>query len=333
MLQSLIVGFGRAGKDLHFCCLQKVRRLCDEGIFGETVGVVDPRIRDAPSTDEVTLRLFYDVKEVRGFDPPSTVVHICTPPHDHLKRIHQLAEMGYTNFIVEKPLVTSMSEADALLRLQDRWQLDLCVVTAWLTSALTLWLKDLLISYRFGSPRQLRIVQNKPRFSRTLQDAGHTTAFDVELPHQVVLALYLGGQDVEVLDATYKDMQVATAIVPFMGMAHMTLKHATGLTSYLLSDLTAPARQRSVHMTFEEYVIEGTFPLSSAMAFSQVTVYDREHRVVETRSFEDDPLTVFLQECYKYYAGNGVKPASDLPLNLSAISVLSRAKALSGITD
>lgn len=332
MLQPLIVGFGKAGKNLHLHCLRKVRRLCmNENLLGETVGVVDPKLRCTDLGHNDSVRGFQDLVDVQGFDPASTVAHVCTPPSDHPVSIRQLAELGYTRIIVEKPLAASMSGAEEISQLQEQWHLDLLVVAVWLSSALTKRLKQLLASKKFGAPVQLTIEQCKPRFLRTMLDSGHTTAFDVELPHQVALALHLGGQRVQVLDAGYSDMHIGTTVVPFMGTARMTLRHSTGLISYLLSDLTARTRKRSVTLSFENHLVEGSFPASRRTSSSELTVYDRSQRVLEFGMLEDDPLTEFFQECYRYYAGSGDRPASDLAFNMRVVSSIGEAKLLSGI--
>lgn len=332
MFRSLIVGFGRAGEHLHLHCLRKARKLCmDEGLFSEIVGVVDPKIVSSTYLRDGSIYMFHDLLDVRGFDPLSTVVHICTLPIDHLTTIRKVAELGYTKIIVEKPLAISLRGLEETIQLQERWHLDLLIVANWLSSSLTKSLKDLLDSNKFGHLCQLAIEQHKPRFLRTLRDSGHTTAFDVELPHQVALALYLAGQGIQVIDAACTDMQCGTMIIPYMGTARMTMLHDSGLKSFLFSDLTAQTRKRCVRLSFKNHLVEGCFPAAADVSYSRLRVYDCDHQVLETKLLADDPLTTCFQEYYRYYKRYGHKPVSDLSFNTIVVSAMTQAKVLSGI--
>ncbi len=332
MFQSLIVGFGRAGNHLHLHCLRKARKLyLNEQIFGDIIGIVDPKIVPAAFVHEDTVRVFNDLMDVQGFDPALTVVHVCTPPADHLAVIRRIAGLGYTKIIIEKPMVMSMREVEEIRRLQEKWHLDLLVVAVWLSSALTKWLRDVVDSNRFGPLLQLTFEQHKPRFLRTLRDSGHTTAFDVELPHQVALALYLVGQEAQVIDAACTDMNLGAKAIPYMGGARMTMLHVRGAHSFLSSNLTAQSRRRFVKLSFRDHTVEGCFPASREISYSHLTVYDSHHNILESNRLDDDPLTTCFREYYSYYIRDDCRPVSDLHFNTIVISALTQARVLSGV--
>jgi predicted dehydrogenase len=331
MLKSLIVGFGRAGNHLHLHCLRKAHLLYgDAQIFSPVVGIVDP-IYKAEDVRDLGLQYYCQLEAVRGFDPESTVVHICTPPEDHLRTIRRVAELGYTRIIVEKPLAISPGEVAQIRSLQKKWDLDLLVVAVWLSSQLTSWLKQAVDTKRYGRLLDLTIEQHKPRFLRTFRDTSHLTAFEVELPHQVALAFYLAGQESQVLDASCAHMQLGNKTIPYMGNARMFMQHGSGVHSILFSNLMASARERFVKLVFHEHTILGYFPASRDIHYSDLTVYDENSRVLESQRLEDDPLTTCFREYYGYYLRDGHTPISNLEFNASAISAIAQAKRLSGV--
>ena len=328
--QSLIVGFGRAGRDLHLMCLRKAQNK-HKHLMSQRVGVVDPRIDYADVADG-TISFFRHLEEVSGFDPATTVVHICTPPGQHLAVLRQVSELGYTKILMEKPLVTSLDELDELVHLDAQRNLDILVVANWLSSSLTAQLKSLIDSGQFGPLESLEIEQHKPRFSRTLANPGHTNAFDVEMPHQTALALYLAGQHVEVIEAQISDMKVGSVIIPRMGMARLEFLHAGGVRSVLCSSLMAPYRKRSVKLTFAAHQVVGYYPASGDDSYSVIKHYDQEGHLLHSDVLEDDVLTNAFIEYYRYYSRSTSKPVSDLTFNTAVISTISQAKALCGIS-
>jgi predicted dehydrogenase len=338
MFRSLIVGFGKAGRDLHLRCLRKAQtRYRQEQLFDETVGIVDPRIAELNGGFSPThhppdgVPMFQSVAEVQGFDPVSTVVHICTAPIDHFTALQQVAEQGYTKIVMEKPLSPFRGELEDILRLSEERGLEILVVANWLSSSLTARLKALLNSNQFGSLLHLKSEQHKSRYFRTLHSPGHTTAFDVEMPHQVVLALYLAGQQVRVSAARSSAMQFGTITIPYMGSAQLKLVHANGNASFLYSDLTMHLRRRSVELHFDSHHVIGHYPTDADENYSRLTIYDSHGRMLETELLEDDSMTTCFLEFYRYYSGRGSKPISDLRFNMEAVSVLCQAKALCGI--
>lgn len=330
MLQALVVGFGKSGQELHLHCLRKMEKKSGhDSLIHKDIGIVDICLERLKHSNEPAIKAFCHLNEVEGFEPATTVVHVCTAPPDHLSTLRQIVERGYTKIIVEKPLVCSLRELEEVVRLQEKYSIDLIVVANWLSSSLTAKIKAILNSGQFGSLQLINIKQCKPRYTRTLDNYGHATAFDVELPHEAALALYLGGQeDVRVISAKSSDMRIAGAVIPHMGSARMKLQHATGIVSVLHSDLTAPVRKRSVELRFEKHIIVGYFPPSGDENYSQLFLYDEYRHILEISALEDDPLTACFIEYYLYFSGKGKKPVSDLSFNTATIRALCQAKAL-----
>lgn len=331
MLKTLIVGYGRAGEGLHLPCLRKARlRPGGAGLFADTVGVVDPVRASTSCHDAAGLARFENLAQVRGFDPAETVVHICTPPDSHLTALRQVTDRGYTRILVEKPLVPSERELDEVLALQE-YGCDILVVANWLHSTLTARLRGLLQSGRFGGLRHLRFAQHKPRFSRTLDSRGNDSAFDVELPHQVALALHLAGEWAEVLSARSTDLCVNGTTVPHMGSARITLLHSAGLASTLTSRLDAFCRLRRIELEFDDHRVIGHYPIEGGECFAGLKVRGPDGRVLRSEVFADDPLTECFVACYRSFHGTGEKPISDVRFNAAIVSTICRAKDLCGV--
>lgn len=332
MQQSLIVGFGRAGQGLHLPCLRKAcTHYSDLDLFDPLIGVVDPHVSAPPQSDQ-QIKWFPHLDHVQDFDPSTTVVHICTPPDLHESTLQAVAEHGYKKIIMEKPLTTTMDKLEHIRFMNGQHGLDLLVIANWLSSTLTSYLLDMIRSGIYGAPIHIAAEQNKARLAKSLRETKQSSAFDIEIPHLVALALYLGGTDAEVLTADAQPMITPERTIPHMGYARMTLlHHDTGITSELYSNLATPIRKRVVRITFKHHTVVGYFPCAQDDSYSWVKVYDSNGWLIDTQVFYDDPLSAVFFEFYHYYDGQSRKPISDLAFNSHVVTSICRAKALCGL--
>ena len=324
MFSTLIVGFGHAGRDLHLPCLAKARA-AEAGLFAGSVGVVDP----APVPSPVPR--FADLAEVSGFPPERTVVHVCTPPGDHAETLCRLADRGFRRVVMEKPVSHSASELPRIRRTCATNCVDLLVVANWLHSALTSRVRSLLGSAEFGPAREARFEQHKPRFARTLANRSHATAFDVEMPHQVALALDLFGFPAAVTAAEATPMRVTGEQVPFMGSARIELLHTGGVRSTLVSDLTTFHRVRRLEIRCGGARLLGHYPIDAGEGFAGLSICGPDGTSWGDEVFPDDPLTACFLDFYRHFGGRGPRPASELTFNAEVVSVLDEAKRLCGV--
>ncbi|QGG55159.1 Gfo/Idh/MocA family oxidoreductase [Paenibacillus sp. B01] len=328
-LRSLLVGFGRAGRELHLPCLRKAAALPSlRGRLQGPVGVLDPGLTGEEAAPPDAALLAGWPEAARDYPPERTVVHVCTPPGQHAEAAEQAARHGYRRLIVEKPLAGTLEEADAILSLQRRCGLDLLVVANWLSSALYKTIRQRMESGRLGRLRSIDACQNKARLSRSLRQPGHDSAFDVELPHLAALALALGGEAAQVTGAAAEDMVVGERRLPMLGRAELTLQHAAGAVSRIRSDLMSPVRERRLELEFDDAAVTGYFPASGDDSYSWLEVRSLDGRIVEQLWLEDDPLTAVLEEFYLYYAGIGSSPLSGAAFNRAVMKVLEDAKAI-----
>lgn len=307
---TVIVGYGRAGRDLHHRALH--------GLFadGGEVLVVDPEPREVPPG----CRWLPSLRAAARHVPVSEAVwHVTTPPHTHLRCVEEIAALGGRRVILEKPVASTAEEAARVEALGA--VLRIVPVSVWPSSRVTERLREVLASGDIGEPVSLFMEQSKPRFGRTSSSTAHRSALDVELPHQVLLALHLAGPRARLLSAETWPMPLPTRTVPTMGGALLRLEHANGMVSTLLSDLTSPVRRRRLRVcgTLGEAVAD--YPVSSDDAHGQVTVSGRAGRSVVA----DAPLSRFIASAYAYFAGLGPRPPAGLELHRLSIHLLEEA--------
>lgn len=348
MLQTFVIGLGRAGAGLHVSVLSRLReRSSQRHLFAEEPLVVcDPRF--ASSNDLEDLLRGWDVRgwdaqgtvlidsvthAVRHLDPEHTVVHVCTPPAVRLEIIEQLARDGFRKILVEKPLALDERALADIERVRRRWRLHLVVVAHWLVSALTVRLQDLVRGAALGELRSMSFLQRKPRFSRSLATPNHPTAFDVEPPHSVGVALRLAGA-ARLCDAVCTDMVVGDVVVPRLGSARLTLQHDAGVRTVIISDLASPVRQRRVVLRFDHGLAIGHYPGSQDDDHAQLSIMvDGESRCgaeaspgLQPRSvFRDDALATFLLRAYQRFSASEADEA-DFALNVAGARLLCTAK-------
>lgn len=319
MLHTLIVGLGRAGRGLHAPSLAKVRAAAPALFAPGPVMGHDPH---AGEVDGV-LR-FSSLEEAARHRPPrDTVVHLCTPPRQRARSLERLARLGYHRIIVEKPLAPDLVELAAIARLRRRWDLDLTVTTPWSASTLSARLLGIRRSQTFGALRAITVFQHKPRFSRTLESPVHPTAFDIEVPHALAMAVTLAG-GADVVAAELDDMVLGRTRLPGLGGARLDLVHHTGVRTRIESDLTAPLRERRIVLEFDEAVLTGHYPCSEADHTAQLMVTVPGEEPVRS-IFVDDALTELLHSCYARYSRHRREPG-DLPVHVEAVRLLSEAK-------
>ena len=252
MRKTLIVGFGRSGRDLHLQCLRRMPSPAGNGAAPSRIGIVDFGKRTLSIATPSDVEGFASLADARREFDGETVVHVCTPPATHLDVMCEAARQGYSRIIVEKPLVDRATDLAAIHRLVNEHRLTIFVVANWLSSALTWRVRQFLSDRPERGWSRVTISQVKPRFSRTLSTVSRETIFDVEIPHQIALSLFLGGADLEVRRAECTDMVVNSTRIPYMGKASITLEDKYGRVIVVYSDLTSPVRQRSVEVLFDD---------------------------------------------------------------------------------
>ncbi|HVK20086.1 MAG TPA: Gfo/Idh/MocA family oxidoreductase [Actinokineospora sp.] len=317
MLGTLVVGLGRAGTALHLPVLRRLRP-------HQPVVAFDPhRTLEVPgviATDSLT-----DAATIT--DPASTVVHLCTPPSVRVGPLTELAELGFRRILVEKPLAADSADLAEILRLRDAAGLDLLPVGQWRSSELTRRLRATIAAGNLGRARSITIVQNKPRFGRAAAGDDHPTAFDVEVPHSVLLAVLLAGP-ARATSAMCSDMFLGDAVHPAMGGATVQLRHDSGVVTEIRTDLTSPVRERRVTVDLDGGTLVGHFAVSDADDHAQLRVSTQGQQLRSV--FRDDSLGAFLAHAYRHFAGED-RIADEPATGAAVVELITEAKRLSGL--
>lgn len=304
--RAVLVGYGHAGHDLHHRSLVALGR-------ADELTVVDP-VRPAPLTPGTRWVPDLDTALAGLPDVPACVFHVVTPVDQHLPVVRRLMHADARHVIVEKPITDTVDAAVEMSRWADRVR----AVGVWPASRITRRVTELLAAGRIGRPVTLHMDQSKPRFRRSATDTGHRSVFDVELPHQVLLALHIAGE----VDGIEAVRSWESPLPRGLGGAEMVLRHAGGVTSTLRSDLTAPVRTRRLRVTGTLGAIVADYALGSDDDHGQVRV-DGEAREV----LPDAPLTRFIDQAYEHAAGRGPAPGP-VAEHVTVIRLLDRARSL-----
>ncbi|HYR08541.1 MAG TPA: Gfo/Idh/MocA family oxidoreductase, partial [Longimicrobium sp.] len=177
-LNAVVVGLGRAGMGLHIPVLEKIRlHVSADSPFGGVVGLVDTV---EAGTRRALHRLEYDfgydpgrvscatsLADLTDVDPDNTVVHICTPAHDHASTMRAATEAGFRRIIVEKPCAANVADVDEMQRIADRTGATVGVINPYLYSRSVASCKD-KIRQVGQQPHYLEFEMSKPRITPTL---------------------------------------------------------------------------------------------------------------------------------------------------------------------
>jgi predicted dehydrogenase len=316
-LIPVIVGYGRAGRDLH--------HMASRQIAGSDVAViaVDPARPPRLPPDARWAPTLEEGLDVLG-DPASAVFHVTTPVGEHRRVVEAIVAAGATRVVLEKPLAATSADARRIAALATAG-VRVLPVGPWLASAVTEKVEKCIANGDLGMLLTLHMEQSKPRFRRAQTTRAHRSALEVELPHQLLLALTLGGP-VEALThaATWPLPLPGGATLPRMGGASATLVHRSGLTSTLVSDLTAPVRMRRLRISGSAGKLVAHYPLGAgADHIGQLQLPGRHELAV----VDDAPLTQFLAAAYLHFAGLSDPPRGDLALHLRMVELLEAAAA------
>jgi predicted dehydrogenase len=332
VLRTFIVGLGRAGMELHWPVLRRLRERSPWLFADDPPLALDAQDKRGAAENAGLMPVSSLAEAARLTDPEHTVVHVCTPPTARLDLLRRLSTAGFRQIVMEKPLAAdaeTLAEIDEVRRAEN---LRMVVVAHWLDSALTRRLLELTITGELGPLKSISFAQLKPRLQRTLGSTGHPTAFDVELPHSVGVALRIAG-DAKVAAAELTDMKVGRLVVPGMGSARMALDHDTGPRTTIFSDLASPVRERRIELEFAAGRAIGHFPGGEDDHFAHLTVARGAGMAsgVSADVFPDDALSTFFSRVYEEFA-DGISFDEEFRLATRVVELLDEAKESSVLT-
>jgi predicted dehydrogenase len=303
----VIIGYGRAGRGLHHAALRQLGH--------PEIVAVDPRPVAAPGVTWLPTV----AAALERVDLDRAVFHVTTPVADHHAVVGWLAAAGARNVVLEKPIAATAGEARAIAALAGRTRV--LPVGVWLSSTVTRRIEEAIADGVIGEVRSLRMEQMKPRFTRSAGAVDAARATEVELPHQLLLALHLGGGPAELADSLTWGMPMPGGTeLAGAGGVDVTLRQPNRVTTRLMSDLTCPVRLRRLRVTGTRGTLVAHYPISSDDHTGQVVLPGRDRELVR-----DLPLTQFLDTAYRHFAGDGEPPAGDLALHVRVAELVEEA--------
>ncbi|MEU0247424.1 Gfo/Idh/MocA family oxidoreductase [Streptomyces sp. NPDC006235] len=327
-LSTVIVGYGRAGRELHHAALREAAAVGPSGIRSAEVIAVDPRrpadLPEGTRWVEGTDRL----SRLAALDPDRTVFHLTTPPAGRLSVLRELLDLGARAVIVEKPFAVTHQEARHIAAAAASAGAHLIPVAVWPSSEVTRRLEEELSG--LGPLQGLWMEQSKPRVPRADGTGdGHRSTFDVEMPHQLVLALHLAGEVEHIVSAVVEALPLRGRELPALGGARLVLKHRSGVVSELLSDFTVSQRYRSLTALAARGWGRAGYPLSAAHPRGTFESSRRPAAV----SLPDRPLTRFLADAYSFLTGRSDQrpPGTCVDLHIHATALLESAARMAGV--
>ncbi len=352
-LNAVVVGLGRAGMGLHIPVLEKIRlHFSGASPFGGVVGLVDTA---EAGTRRALHRLEYDfgydpqrvscassLAELTGVDPDSTVVHICTPAHDHASALRAATEAGFRRIIVEKPCAANATDVDEMQRIADRTGASVAVINPYLYSRSVASCKDKIQQLGL-QPHYLDFEMSKPRITPTLAGRSRPeSVMDVELPHQIAAALHLTEASryrvlrAEVRHMHYRETDTEVCqVVPNMGVGIIVLE-LDECIAVLVSSLDALTRTRVLKLRFSNAEhIEAFLPVTGDDHTSVVIEYsghNTDGSIEQQRlaKLPDNMLAHCLFDMYSRFLADAPQ-ISDLAFNRKVIDVMDKAKTFARI--
>jgi predicted dehydrogenase len=326
-LNSIIVGYGYAGRNLHHPCIRKAA--ADNAISGK-IGVVERCPKFEHQCHGPVFRTF---EEVRDFHPLNTVVHIATPPEEHGPALYDAVASGYRMFIIEKPVGITRTDAGRLVKTATAHDLKIIPNLPWPGTPLTAQLVAIVESGTHGKLSRFEMVQHKSRPPRDRELAEGGSAFDIEMPHQIALALQVVRAGGTVIGASCKPYLSLNGPVPLMGGASMLLRQGDTVTD-LQSDLDAPLKERRVDLHLEDgWRVRAWYPVDGTDGSQRIVVYDEKGQVRSQQKLWSDPMPALFVQAYRYFLGAGPAPLARLSLAVESVHLTCDAKSLCGIDD
>jgi predicted dehydrogenase len=303
-METVIVGFGRAGRELHLRALREL-----EG--HRRVVAVDPVVT-RPVPQDVCWVPRLDDAFAQLDCPAQAVFHVTVPPAAHVPVCRELLVRGARRLIVEKPMARSVAEADRLVALAERYGARMVPVAVWPHSRASRYLYPRIA----GSPVRLTFRQDKPRHRE--RPAHRSSPWHVELPHQVLLSAYLAGPVASVAEAS---TWPAGGDGRLPGGARVVLHHVDGSVSELTSDLTSPVRRRWLRVRGPGLDLSVDYPCGTTDSVVRIVERSRVPVVLPDR-----PLTAFVRAAYAELAGEPDAGVVAMSVHLEAIRVLEEAE-------
>jgi predicted dehydrogenase len=267
--------------------------------------------------------------EVLLEDPRVDAVAIATPPRTHFKLVNRALEAG-KHVLVEKPLATTVAEAEALVQLAERESLVLMPGHTFLYSPPVSKVRDLIVEGELG---EIYFITSSRMNLGIYQPDG--VVCDLA-PHDISILLYWLGRSVSVVAAS--GCTVFQEGVP--ETAFLTLSFEEGCTANVQISWLAPRKVRQMVVVGSKRMVQYDdtssddivrvydrgFDFAEPANFGEYKLTYRSGDMVAPRILAAEPLSLELED-FAAAITKGRQPRSDARLGLEIVRVLEAAHA------
>ncbi|HLF31295.1 MAG TPA: Gfo/Idh/MocA family oxidoreductase [Xanthomonadales bacterium] len=307
--QVIIVGYGHAGR-IHRKAYDAVANLCT------VAAVVDP---DLGKHAEISAslpgaKIYRELAEALLQVSGEVVVDFCVPAKVHLELVETALGLGVNRFLIEKPLAWDLVSSQKLVA-----KLHGCEVVYLDTYAASTGVRQLLekITRQNSAVEDLKLVFHKNRIGESRLGRGFAedavpSAWMIEGPHMLSIAMQVAGQIAHVSSASTFDMELGqNQLLPGHGGGRALLEHENGAITRLDLDLCSDHNVRKIEVKLRNGV-QMTVDLPPSKAERQCSVlhvvYSDGAR--EVHQYEDRPIENCVQNAISHLAGERVAVGS-----------------------
>jgi predicted dehydrogenase len=233
------------------------------------------------------------------------IIDICTPTETHSEVLFDMVSRGFKNFIVEKPLTTTIGDLEKLKSVN----IHVKVVHNYLFSQATRKILE-LIEQKEIEPVALFSFFCKDRKSDTILKRGFNEAspphvFTIEIPHQLYLATAIAGK-AKVLTASSNAMKINKTVFNCHGFGavqfeHHSSKNQMAINSFHFSCLYSDnCVKRIVIIGKDGKKMTIDYPITPKLLSSNIFLEQNKKLIYQEQFSNDDMLYHALQ----YYVKN-----------------------------
>lgn len=265
---------------------------------------------------------FHELVKIPGLD----AVAICTPVCTHFEMASMAMSMGL-HVLVEKPLATSVSQADALLSLSSEKGVVLLVDYTFLYTGAVRKIKDLLHDEDFGTINYI----DSTRINLGIFQDDVNVLWDLAT-HDLSIIYYLIEEkpvSVQAIGASHTDNGIEN-------IAYLSLRYASGLLVHLNCSWASPVKIRQIIIGGEQQMIiyDDIQPSDKLKVYEYANVSnsgeDRRRMLVDYRLGEvripkfplTEALSVMVDDFYSTIQGQKPHYSPTMSLNIVRTLVL-----------
>ena len=305
----VIVGYGHAGR-IHKKAYDSLGTLC------AVAAVVDPDIHKHVeiSASLPGVEIFHELSAALGQVGSDVIVDFCVPAMAHLGLVETALRLGVTRFLIEKPLAWDVASSEQLVAVLQGF--DVVYLDTYAASTGVQRLLDKILE-QDSAVEHVNLVFLKNRISDSRLNRGFAedaipSAWMIEGPHMLSIAMQIAGQIAHVSSASTFDMDIGkNQLLPEHGGGRALLQHENGAITHLELDLCSNRNVRRIEVLLRNEVrMAVDLPPSKAQRQYSVLAVTYPGGAHEVHHYEDRPMENCVRNAISHLAGEQVAVGS-----------------------